>query len=248
MNNHRGESQAPGDGPLLQVTGLSAGYGKLRVIHDVDFSVMQGEALGIIGRNGMGKTTLMKTIMGLLPIRQGAVTFKGKDLTHAAASQRCPLGIGYVPQGRLIFPRLTVEDNLATGVVATNHAFSRRLKQVLDVFPVLSGLLRRRGGSLSGGQQQILSIGRALMSDPKMLILDEPTEGIQPSIITEIGQSLRYLSRDTGVSVLVVEQRLDFLQLVAQDALIMDRGLIMARTSCETLVNDLELQHQYLGV
>src|SRR5665811_696983 len=151
----RSGAQGASHEPLLEVKALATGYGKLRVVHDVNFSMIPGETLGIIGRNGMGKTTLMKAIMGLLPVHEGGLTFARRDLTRAPASDRCRLGIGYVPQGRLIFPRLTVEDNLEAGIVATKGSFSKRADEVLQLFPLLKPLLKRRGGSLSGGQQQI---------------------------------------------------------------------------------------------
>ncbi len=235
-------------GALLDIAGVSVGYGRITVIDEMSLQLAAGASVGLTGRNGAGKTTFLKAVMGLLPLRSGSVRFNDVDLTARPAWTRCPLGVGYVPQGRLIFPRLTVEDNLMLGSMATTLSFAERSRFVFDLFPILKGLAHRRAGSLSGGQQQILAIGRALMSDPQLLILDEPTEGIQPSIITEIADKLKFLSREAGLSILLVEQRLDFLADVVTDTLIMDRGHFVREIRCQDLVNDENLQREYLGV
>ena len=234
--------------PVLDIRGLSGGYGKLRVVDGVDMTISENEAIGLIGRNGSGKTTLLKIIMGLLPAQAGSISIAGEDLSRKGAWTRCPRGIGYVPQGRLVFPRLSVEDNLALGATSFKGRISDSYESVYELFPVLHAIRARRAGALSGGQQQILAIGRALMSKPKLLILDEPTEGIQPSIIIEIAESLKRLSRETGVALLVVEQRLDFLNRVADHAHIMDRGSIVERLPFDELSRSPELQQKYLGV
>ena len=234
--------------PLLVAGGVSVAYGRITVVEDVSLDVPQGAAIGLIGRNGAGKTTFLKAVMGLLPLRAGSVSFAGTALSGRPAWARCPLGIGYVPQGRLVFPRLSVEDNLALGAMATKASYSERSSFVLDLFPILKDLLQRRAGSLSGGQQQVLAIGRALMSNPRLLILDEPTEGIQPSIIIDIAEKLAYLSRELQLSLLVVEQRLDFLAQVVTHAAIMDRGRLVDELPCQDLVDDHALQREYLGV
>jgi urea ABC transporter ATP-binding protein UrtE len=237
-----------GTATVLDVAGLSAGYGKLNVVDGVDLHIAERETIGLIGRNGSGKTTLLKAMMGLLPAHAGTITVAGVDVTRKAAWARCPLGIGYVPQGRLIFPRLSVEDNLALGATTSKERISDAFTSVYELFPVLRDINQRRAGTLSGGQQQILAVGRALMSRPRLLILDEPTEGIQPSIIIEIAESLRHLSQDRGVALLVVEQRLDFLSRIADHAHVMDRGKIVERLPFSQLSDSLELQQKYLGV
>jgi urea ABC transporter ATP-binding protein UrtE len=234
--------------PVLDIRGVSAGYGKLKVVDGVDIVIAENESIGLIGRNGSGKTTLLKTIMGLLPAQTGSISVGGVDLTRKGAWSRCPQGIGYVPQGRLVFPRLSVEDNLALGASSSKERISDSFASVYELFPVLRSIKDRRAGALSGGQQQILAVGRALMSKPRLIILDEPTEGIQPSIIIEIAESLRHLSRERGVALLVVEQRLDFLSRVADHAHIMDRGAIVERLPFDELSRSTELQQKYLGV
>ena len=233
---------------VLEVRGLSSGYGKLKVVDDVDFAIAEHETIGLIGRNGSGKTTLLKTVMGLLPLQGGSIVVGGTDVTRKGAWSRCPLGIGYVPQGRLVFPRLSVEDNLALGATVSKGRIVDAFTSVYDVFPVLRSIRERRAGALSGGQQQILAVGRALMSNPRLLILDEPTEGIQPSIIIEIAESLKRLSAERGVALLVVEQRLDFLSRVTDHANVMDRGRIVERLPFAELTASPELQQKYLGV
>src|SRR5688572_10572548 len=176
-----------------------------------------------MGRNGVGKTTLLKTLMGLLPARSGGISFAGRDLGRLPAEQRPRLGIGYVPQGREIFPRLTVEENLKVSLPARADRNRRIPDLIYELFPVLKDMRHRRGGDLSGGQQQQLAIGRALVLDPKLLILDEPTEGIQPNIVREIGDIIRRLNREQGLTVLLVEQKLPFARRVASDFCILDK-------------------------
>jgi urea transport system ATP-binding protein len=177
-----------------------------------------------MGRNGMGKTTLLKCIMGLLPANSGTITFEGKDLLGSTAEERARLGIGYVPQGREIFPQLTVEENLRVGLGIRKNGIRTIPERIYELFPVLKQMLRRRGGDLSGGQQQQLAIGRALVLEPKLLILDEPTEGIQPNIVHEIGDIILRLNKEEGLTVLLVEQKLPFARRVASEFCILDKG------------------------
>lgn len=213
--------------PLLAVEQLDQYYGDSHILRALDFSAGAGRCTCVMGRNGVGKTTLMKVIMGLLPARGGRIRFAGTELLRLPAHRRARLGIGYVPQGREIFAQMTVEENLRTGLAAARQ---RRVpERIFELFPVLREMLQRRGGDLSGGQQQQLAIGRALVLEPKLLILDEPTEGIQPNVVHEIGEVIRRLNHEQGLSVLLVEQKLPFARRVADDYLIMSRGQAVAR-------------------
>src|SRR5690349_3088736 len=218
---------------LLSIKGLNQSYGGSHTLWDVDIDVAAGSRTCLMGRNGMGKTTLLKCIMGLLPVTSGSITFKETNLRSVPAEGRARLGIGYVPQGREIFPQLTVEENLRVGLAARKQRTRTIPSQIFDLFPVLKQMLGRRGGDLSGGQQQQLAIARALAAKPKLLILDEPTEGIQPSIIKDIGRVIRMLA-DEGldgqrVAILLVEQYYDFAKDLADDYLVMQRGEFIAR-------------------
>jgi urea transport system ATP-binding protein len=206
---------------MLAIDGLNQYYGGSHILRDLSFEVPAGKVTTLLGRNGVGKTTLLKTLMGLLPARTGKVLFDGNDLARAKPWQRARAGIGYVPQGREIFPRLTVEENLLMG--------ARRVPaRVFEMFPVLKSMLGRRGGDLSGGQQQQLAIGRALAMAPRLLVLDEPTEGIQPSIIKDIERAIRTLAASGEMAILLVEQYYDFAQSLADQYLVMERGEIVA--------------------
>jgi urea transport system ATP-binding protein len=215
----------------LHVTGLDVYYGESHILRKVDLTVFPGQMVCLIGRNGVGKTTFLKTIMGLLQPRQGEIIYQNQVLNRLTPDRRAKLGIGYVPQGREIIPRLTVKENLLLGQEALNHVDAQRsrelLDQVYDLFPVLKSMLWRMGGDLSGGQQQQLAIGRALMGDPQLLVLDEPTEGIQPSIILEIEAAVKRIIRESGLSVLLVEQHLHFVRQ-ADWYYAMQRGGIVA--------------------
>jgi urea transport system ATP-binding protein len=212
---------------MLTLEGLDQYYGGSHILRDVSLAVPAGACTVLLGRNGVGKTTLLKTAMGLVPTRAGRVLFDGKDITRMAPYQRVRLGIGYVPQGREIFNRLTVEENLLMGLAPVSGRAARRVpEQILDTFPVLRQMLGRRGGDLSGGQQQQLAIGRALAAKPRVLILDEPTEGIQPSIIKEIGVVIRSLVEKSQMAVLLVEQYYDFAESLADGYAVMSRGRI----------------------
>ena len=206
----------------MVVDQLNQYYGGSHILRDVAFEVPAGKVTALLGRNGVGKTTLLRSLMGLVPIRTGKVTFEDKDLTRAKPNERARAGLGYVPQGREIFPRLTVEENLLMGAPKVPE-------RIFEMFPVLKSMLGRRGGDLSGGQQQQLAIGRALAMKPRLLILDEPTEGIQPSIIKEIERAIRALAATGEMAILLVEQYYDFARSLADQYLVMERGEIVAR-------------------
>jgi urea transport system ATP-binding protein len=209
---------------LLELDHIDQYYGESHTLWDVSLGVEEGTCTCLMGRNGVGKTTLLKSIMGLLRVSKGSIKFGGKDLTGQPPERRARAGIGYIPQGREIFPQLSVEENLR--VCLTGNRGGSIPTKVFEMFPVLKQMLRRRGGDLSGGQQQQLAIGRALTLNPKLLILDEPSEGIQPNIVHEIGEILIELAR-TGVSILLVEQKLPFARRVAEKYCLMNRGRVV---------------------
>jgi len=231
---------------LLAVHALNQSYGGSRTLWDVDIQVPEGSRTCLMGRNGMGKTTLLKCIMGLLPASSGRITFDGRDIRPLAAEARAGLGIGYVPQGREIFPQLTVGENLEVGLGLGKGRVKKIPDSIFEMFPVLKQMLRRRGGDLSGGQQQQLAIGRALVLQPSLLILDEPTEGIQPNIVHEIGDIILRLNRDAGVTVLLVEQKLPFARRVASEFRILEKGRCVADGPIEALTDD--VVHDHLSV
>jgi urea transport system ATP-binding protein len=228
---------------LLSVTALNQSYGGSHTLWDVELAVPSGSRTCVMGRNGMGKTTLLKCVMGLLPATSGSILFEGTNLRTLPAEGRARLGIGYVPQGREIFPQLTVEENLRVGLGVRRGSERSIPASIFELFPVLKKMLRRRGGDLSGGQQQQLAIGRALVLSPKLLILDEPTEGIQPNIVHEIGDVILSLNRDAGVTVLLVEQKLPFARRVASDFRILEKGRCVAAGSIDNLTDDVVRQH-----
>ena len=213
--------------PLLQVSNINQYYGGSHILRDVSFEVHLGRITVLLGRNGVGKTTLLKSLMGAIPIRSGSINFDGHAIEKSAPYERARAGIGYVPQGREIFARLTVEDNLRMGL-ATRPAGSEIPAELFELFPILKQMLHRRGGDLSGGQQQQLAIARALASGPKLLVLDEPTEGIQPSIIKDIGRVIRMLAGRGNMGILLCEQYYDFAEELADDYLVMERGEVIA--------------------
>ena len=228
---------------MLQIAGLNQFYGGSHTLWDVNMTVPRGSCTCLMGRNGMGKTTLLSGIMGLLPLASGQVLYDGQDLRTVPAEARARLGIGYVPQGREIFSQLTVEENLKIGLAARRTPGRVVPDLVYELFPVLRQMLRRRGGDLSGGQQQQLAIGRALVLEPRLLILDEPTEGIQPGIVQQIGDILLRLNRDLGLTVLLVEQKLPFARRVASEVRIIDKGRIVASGGIAALTDGLVSQH-----
>ena len=213
---------------MLQVQQLNQFYGGSHILRNVSFEVPTGKLTTLLGRNGVGKTTLLKCLMGVVPTASGVVDWEGRAIQKLPAYERVSQGLAYVPQGREIFPRLTVEENLLIGAAA-KRAASKVPDSIYALFPVLKEMKGRRGGDLSGGQQQQLAIGRALMSEPRLLILDEPTEGIQPSIIQEIGRTLRRLVDEFGMSVLLVEQYYDFARSIADRYVVMSRGEVVAQ-------------------
>jgi urea transport system ATP-binding protein len=212
---------------MLAVEGLDVAYGAIPVLRQVDLRVPPGGVVCLMGRNGVGKTTLLKAIMGLVPARTGRVRLDGADVTRWSPDVRARAGIGYVPQGREIFPHLTVAENLEVARLGARRAVDA--ERALDLFPKLRGILGRKGGVLSGGEQQMLAIGRALLTRPKLLMLDEPTEGIQPSIVLEIEAALRRIRESLGVAILLVEQYLDFARRLADTYVVMAKGEIVAR-------------------
>lgn len=220
---------------LMQVSGLCAGYGSIPILRKVSFAMKAGEIVGVLGHNGMGKTTLMKALVGLIPATEGRIMLGGRDMFKAAAHARAHQGLGYVPQGRDIFASLTVRENLAIGAAAAGLNRERAIERSVSDFPVLERLLDRKGGALSGGEQQILALARALCGEPKILLLDEPTEGIQPSIVEEIEDHLLRLARETALSVLVVEQDIGFIAAVANRVLLLQKGELVKEMLPEQL-------------
>jgi urea transport system ATP-binding protein len=215
---------------MLKVENLNQYYGGSHILRDLSFEIPAGKVTALLGRNGVGKTTLLRTLMGLVPAKTGQVVFFDKEITRVKPYERAQAGIGYVPQGREIFPRLTVAENLEMGL-ATRPRGERVPTRIFEMFPVLRQMMARRGGDLSGGQQQQLAIGRALAMGPKLLILDEPTEGIQPSIIKDIERAIRALAAGGDMAILLVEQYYDFARSLADQYLVMDRGEIVKRGS-----------------
>ena len=211
---------------MLTVSQVNQYYGGSHTLRNLSFEIPDGACTTLLGRNGVGKTTLLKCLVGLLPVKGGAITWQGRDISRLPPDERARQGIAYVPQGREIFPRLTVEENLLMGL-ATRKGGSKIPARIFDMFPVLKDMLKRRGGDLSGGQQQQLAIGRALAMEPKLLILDEPTEGIQPSIIKDIERVIRSLAQSGEMAILLVEQYYDFAQSLADHYLVMSRGEVV---------------------
>lgn len=214
-------------GALLSLRSASCGYGQGEVLWDVSLDLQSGSAVAVIGRNGVGKTTLMRAIAGAIPLSRGTLTFDGLDVTALPPHKRARAGIGLVPQGRHIFPHLTVMENLETGLSARRDGLRKVPDHVFDLFPKLAQIRTRKGGLLSGGEQQQLAIGRALAGDPKLLLLDEPTEGIQPNVVQQIEDALRKVRDEMGMSVLIVEQYLDFVWRFADRYCAMQGGRIM---------------------
>jgi urea transport system ATP-binding protein len=228
---------------VLGVQAVNQSYGGSHTLWDVTLTVRAGSRTCLMGRNGMGKTTLLKCIMGLLPVASGAITFDGADLTKQPAEARARAGIGYVPQGRDIFSHLTVEENLRVGLGIRRRGPKTIPPRIYDMFPVLKTMRARRGGDLSGGQQQQLAIGRALVLEPSLLILDEPTEGIQPNIVHEIGDVVLRLNQDEGLTVLLVEQKLPFARRVASEFCILEKGRAVASGPIAQLTDSVVKDH-----
>ena len=226
---------------MLEVEGVNQFYGESHTLWDLDLTVESASRTCLMGRNGVGKSTLLRCIMGLERVRSGSIRFNGERLENKGAQARAPAGIAYVPQGREIFARLTVDENLRTGLGVSGAA--RVPDMIFELFPVLAQMLNRRGGDLSGGQQQQLAIGRALVLEPTLLILDEPTEGIQPNIVREIGEIIMRLNETLGLTVLLVEQKLPFARRVGDHFAMLDKGRRVATGTIEELNDDLVRQH-----
>lgn len=236
---------------MLTITGLNQYHGESHTLREMAFEIEAGSCTCVLGRNGVGKTSLLESIMGLLPLRTGEIMFNGTDLAGQAAETRAAKGIGYVPQGRQIFPLLTVEENIRTGLFATgargSGKASRKIPElVYQLFPVLHSMRSRRGGDLSGGQQQQLAFARALVLEPELLLLDEPTEGIQPNIVDEIGDVVKQLNSELNITVMLVEQKLPFARRVGSSYLLMDRGELVSHGAMAELTEE-TVQH-YLTV
>ena len=232
---------------MLAVAGLKAAYGRIPILHGIDLNVAEGEFVGILGHNGMGKTTLLKTLIGLLRPTGGSIELNGKNITRMPAYKRNLNGMGYVPQGRDIFPNLTVLDNLRIAFAMHKVEEEKVLEEVLEVFPRLKPLLERSGRALSGGEQQILALARCLCGSPSLLLLDEPTEGIQPSIIEEIIEILQGLRTSRNLTIILVEQNLDFIASLSQRVHIIQRGQLVNEVSPDQLYNP-ELVREFVGM
>jgi urea transport system ATP-binding protein len=231
---------------MLMVQGLSVSYGDSQILWDVHLHIPAGQVVCLMGRNGVGKTTLLKSVMGLLSAQAGGILFDGQEITRVRPEQRARRGMGYVPQGREIFPQLTVWENLSLGLLAQKGRQGKVPGTVFQLFPALSGLLNRKGGFLSGGQQQQLAIARALVTEPKLLLLDEPTEGIQPSIIQQIAEVIARIKAQGQVTILLVEQYLEFAWRLADAFYMMEKGSIVAHGEIAELTVD--VVKQYLTV
>jgi branched-chain amino acid transport system ATP-binding protein len=229
---------------MLELTDLRAGYGRIQILNGVNLSMAEGQTLGILGHNGMGKTTLLRALMGFIPAKTGSIRFLGDDITTTPTHLRATRGIGYVPQGRQIFPQLSVMENLRMGALGRN---SPEVERVLAQFPRLTRLVDRAGGALSGGEQQLLAIARALCGRPKLLLLDEPTEGIQPSIVDEIGDLLLGLNRDLGLAIVLIEQNIDFVAKLASNIAVIQKGVIVRNVNGEEL-GDESFIKEFVGI
>ncbi len=231
---------------MLNIEGLSFSYGEVQALRGIEMEVPKEQIVCVMGRNGVGKTTLMKTIIGLLKPSSGSIKMEGKEIIKMPTHNRIRSGLAFVPQGRMIFPKLTVQENLMIGLSARSDGLKKIPEEIYGLFPVLKEMTNRMGGDLSGGQQQQLAIGRALVTDPKILILDEPTEGIQPNIIQQIGMVLRRLVEEKNLTILIVEQYLDFVREYCQRFYIMNRGEVVVNGKTENLSQD--MVKEYLSV
>lgn len=231
---------------MLEAKGLYSFYGKSPILQDIDFQIEDGGFLGIVGRNGVGKTTLLRTIMGLTDRANGTLSFQGANLLNMSTPERAATGIAYIPQGREVIPRFTVRENLLMGMFPRADKSRSIPEHIFELFPVLSNFIDRLGGDLSGGQQQQLAIGRALAMNPKVLILDEPTEGIQPNIVQQIEEVIRKLNRDMGLTIVIVEQNTRFVRQAADSFVLLDKGRVALRGRGEELTS--EVIDQYLAI
>ena len=232
---------------MLQVKAAGTGYGTTPILQGMEFTVNKGEIVAIIGRNGVGKSTLMKCLIGLLPCNAGAIWFNGGDVTREPANRRAELGMGYIPQGREVFPQLTVAENLFMGNLISRHKTTKLTDLVYKYFPILAERREQKAGTMSGGEQQQLAIGRALIGNPDLMLLDEPSEGIQPSIVQQIAENVRQLNKEIGLTVLFVEQNVDMIMHMAQRCYVMDKGRIVDEVAPEKLA-DPAVVRRYLAV
>ena len=242
-----GAPQHPTAAPLLAVENLRSGYGRIPILDGVTLRVGEGEFVGILGHNGMGKSTLLRTLMGYLPATAGTVALGGRPITGLSPTARARAGMGYVPQGREIFPGLSVHDNLRMGCLLGDAPEADRIAEILGIFPRLKAYLDRPGGALSGGEQQLLALARCLCGAPRIVLLDEPTEGIQPSIIEEIIETLQELGRDRGLTVLLVEQNLNFIASLSRRVLILKKGAITGEVPPE-VARDRAMMDDFVGL
>lgn len=231
---------------MFELKDIRVNYGKSKIINGISLEIAKGEKLAVMGRNGVGKTTLLKSMIGILSLEEGSITLEDKDISSCMPHERSRLGIAYVPQGREIIPDLTVEENLDLGGYAHTSDLTAQKAKVLEYFPALKAHLKRKGGVLSGGQQQQLAIARALMSDPKMLLLDEPTEGIQPNIVAEIATILDRIRKEMDLTLVIVEQNIKFAKKIADHYVILQKGQIVAQGEMEQLKE--ETINKYLAV
>jgi len=232
---------------MLELDGVTAAYDTTPILREVDLAVEEGEIVGVMGKNGVGKTTLLKTVMGLLEPSEGSISYDGTDVTHASADERARAGIGYIPQGRDVFPKLTVEQNIKMGETIRADSDETLYDQIYDYFPVLEERAGQEAGTLSGGQQQMLAIGRALVSNPDLLLLDEPSEGIQPSIVDQISQDMQTINDDLGTTILFVEQNLGVIREMADRCYAMERGTVVDELGPSTIADE-DAIAEYLAV
>jgi branched-chain amino acid transport system ATP-binding protein len=233
--------------PILSMDGVHVSYGNTPILRDIDFTIENGETVGIMGRNGVGKTTLMKTVIGLLTPDEGTITYNGDDVTDLSADRRARLGMGYIPQGRDVFPDLTVHQNITMGLSISEHKAEKLVDDVYDYFPRLDERRDQKAGTMSGGEQQMLAIGRALAGNPDLLLLDEPSEGIQPSIVQDITDDIASINQEFGVTVLFVEQNLQVIRELSERCYVVDGGRIEAELDATDL-EDADAVADYLAV
>jgi len=231
---------------MIKIDKLNQYYAQSHTLWDLSLEIQAGKSTCLMGRNGVGKTTLVKAIMGLLPIKDGKIIYEGSDISKMAPDKRASLAIGYVPQGREIFSQLSVKENLEIGLLGNRNKLKKVPDKIYELFPVLKEMLKRKGGDLSGGQQQQLAIARALCIEPKLLILDEPSEGIQPNIVQQIGEVIDYLTKEEHITVILVEQKLPFARKHGDDFFILDRGSVVSSGEMENLNN--EIVNKYMSV
>jgi len=233
--------------PLLEVRNLTTGYGSTPILRGIDLAIQPGEIVAVIGRNGMGKTTMMRSLIGQLRVWEGSIKLNGREVSSLPPERRAQDGIGYIPQGREVFPRMTVEENLSIGEMISRRRGRKLYDLVYGYFPILAERRRQAAGTMSGGQQQQLSIGRALIGNPDLLLLDEPSEGIQPSIVEEIARVMLRINKELGTTILFVEQNLDMIMAMTQRCYVMEKGSIVAELPSQALA-DRDVVKRYLQI